>query len=165
MGNADGSHRALRFLSSPMAGDADGENHGRTQKNGIPVSGRSERFPTETRSSTMNDCKTVRKRLTEGRAGCPSQLWPAARSAERARTCCPGRSTQGLSARNGLRGDDCHVPGTASNVLLRIGRKFTGGGSRTLAVLVSGQLEPGRETGLGFGSRGTDCLPRRWSRY
>ena len=43
----------------------------------------------------MNDCKTVRKRLTEGRAGCPSQLWPAARSAERARTCCPGRSTQG----------------------------------------------------------------------
>lgn len=44
MGNADGSHRALRFLSSPMAGDADGENHGRTQKNGIPVSGRSGRF-------------------------------------------------------------------------------------------------------------------------
>ena len=43
----------------------------------------------------MYDCKTVRKRLTEGRAGCPSQLWPAARSAERARTCCPGRSTQG----------------------------------------------------------------------
>ena len=43
----------------------------------------------------MYDCKTARKRLTEGRAGCPNQLWPAARSAERARTCCPGRSTQG----------------------------------------------------------------------
>ncbi len=43
----------------------------------------------------MNDCKTVRKRLTEGRAGCPSQLWPAARSAERARTRCPGHALQG----------------------------------------------------------------------
>ena len=44
----------------------------------------------------MNDCKTVRKRLTEGRAGCPGQLWPAARSAERARTRCPGRALQGV---------------------------------------------------------------------
>lgn len=44
MGNADGSHRALRFLSGAMAGDADGENRGRTQKNGIPVFGRSGRF-------------------------------------------------------------------------------------------------------------------------
>lgn len=86
MGNADGSHRALRFLSGAMAGDADGENRGRTQKNGIPVFGRSGTVSTETRSSAMNDCKTVRKRLTEGRAGCPSQLWAAARSAERART-------------------------------------------------------------------------------
>ena len=111
----------------------------------------------------MYDCKTVRKRLTEGRAGCPSQLWPAARSAERARTRCPGHALQGGAIRpERIAGQrlPCTMHGKR-----RIGRRLTGGGSRTLAVLVSGQLEPGRETGLGFGSRGTDCLPRRWSRY
>ena len=70
-----------------------------------------------------------------------------------------------LSARNWWRGNDFDLPCPAGDDLLRIDGKLTDGGSRTLAAFACGRLGPGRFPGLSSGSRGADCLPRRWSRY
>lgn len=90
---------------------------------------------------------------------------PAARSAERARTCCPGRSTQGAIRPERITGRRLPCAGHSEQRPASDRREVYRRWQPDARCIACGRLGPGRFPGLSSGSRGADCLPRRWSRY
>lgn len=90
---------------------------------------------------------------------------PAARSAERARTRCPGRALQGAIRPELVAGQRLRsaVPGRRRPASDR--RKAHRRWQPDARCIRLRAARTGPFPGLSFGSRGADCLPRRWSRY